>query len=80
MSEGDQNLRLQLTERLQEALDRDPGSEDTLRLAAAALQVEGECRLEEPYRPLRLVLSAGGLKWCCTHSPEHCASAVAELQ
>jgi hypothetical protein len=40
---------------------------------ASLLNVIGECRLQEPYKPLRPVLGADGLRWCCTHDPEHCA-------
>ena len=80
MAEDDLDLRRQLSDRLQDALDDDPASERTLRLAAAALQIEGECRLEEPYMPLQLVLGASGLQWCCTHHPQHCAPAAGDLK
>ena len=44
-----------------------------LRLAAMITGI-GECRRDTPYSPLRPVIDhKGKLKWCCTHSPEHCA-------
>ena len=33
-----------------------------------------ECRVEAPYAPMRPVLTSEGVRWCCTHHPEHCAS------
>jgi len=34
----------------------------------------GECRRETPYAALRPVIdSQGQFKWCCDHTPEHCA-------
>lgn len=77
---ADQEFRTQLNERLDRAVSADPAAERTLRLAAAALEMEGECRLAEPYKPLRLVLGKDGLRWCCTHVPEHCADAVVDLR
>jgi hypothetical protein len=44
-----------------------------LNAVASLLSALGECRLLEPYAPLRPVLTKDGLKWCCTHDPEHCA-------
>src|SRR3954470_19277698 len=34
----------------------------------------GECRREEPFAPVRPIIDEhGNLKWCCEHTPEHCA-------
>lgn len=54
--------------------------DDSLRLAeasaiilAAAAGSFGECRKDVPYQPIRPVIPPeGGLRWCCTHDPEHC--------
>lgn len=72
--------RRDLQDQLKRALEREPESERTLRLAAAALEIEGECRRAEPFAPLRVVMTADGVKWCCTHHPEHCAPAVGDLR
>jgi hypothetical protein len=43
-----------------------------LRAALLALEASSaECRLAMPYAPLRLVLDVNGLRWCCSHDPEH---------
>jgi hypothetical protein len=43
-----------------------------LRAALLALESSSaECRLAVPYAPLRLVLDVNGLRWCCSHDPEH---------
>jgi hypothetical protein len=31
----------------------------------------GECRLDTPYSALQPVLDANGLRWCCSHDPQH---------
>jgi hypothetical protein len=72
--------REELQRQLEQALEREPESERTLRLAAAVLEIEGECRLAEPFAPLRLVMTNEGVHWCCTHHPEHCAPAVGDLR
>ncbi len=42
-----------------------------LLLAATSF---GECRKAVPYAPLKPVIDAyGNFKWCCDHTPEHCA-------
>jgi hypothetical protein len=46
------------------------GLSAALTLARASA---GECRRSQPYSPLRPVLDAdSGLRWCCSHDPEHC--------
>jgi len=41
---------------------------------ASVLGLTGECRKEEPFTSLQLVLDGQGLRWCCTHSPTHCSA------
>ncbi len=34
----------------------------------------GECQLGHPYSPLHPVIDTeGSFRWCCNHSPQHCA-------
>lgn len=48
---------------------------DTLAAVEAIADATlGECRLAQPFSPLRPILDDDGLRWCCTHSPPHCAS------
>jgi hypothetical protein len=72
--------RSELHERLEEAVRRHPDTQETLELAAAALELKGQCRLETPYADLRPVLTAEGLRWCCTHETEHCSDAIEPLE
>jgi len=72
--------RTELRRRLAAAVERDPAGEESLRLAAAALEIETECRLAEPFAPMTLVLTGAGLQWCCTHHPQHCAGEAAGLR
>jgi hypothetical protein len=58
--------------------------EETEELAAVlgealARAVEGECRLEEPYARVRPILTKGGLRFVCTHMPEHSSEVLAGL-
>ncbi|KGB83546.1 hypothetical protein JT55_01910 [Rhodovulum sp. NI22] len=63
------------------ALSRE-SSDDLLRvnleaakvvLSAVSMNLMGECRQEQPYRPLRPIITEDGdLQWCCTHVPPHC--------
>jgi hypothetical protein len=42
-------------------------------LSAVSMNLMGECRQEQPYRPLRPIITEDGdLQWCCTHVPPHC--------
>ncbi|MEL6645790.1 MAG: hypothetical protein AAFQ79_17800 [Pseudomonadota bacterium] len=57
------------------------GETMTLQLEAARLMLSamsatmlGECRAEEPFKPLRPIIDEHGkFKWCCTHTPPHCS-------
>lgn len=43
-------------------------------LRAMSETLLGECRAEEPYKPLRPIIDENGIfRWCCTHTPPHCS-------
>lgn len=39
---------------------------------SAALVQDGECQMEDPYKPFRLIARDGRLYYCCTHPTQHC--------
>lgn len=47
----------------------------TIAALLAASSTSGECRVLTPFAPIKPVIGSDGtFKWCCTHSPEHCAA------
>ncbi|MCX4908328.1 hypothetical protein [Streptomyces sp. NBC_00878] len=42
----------------------------------ATRMLDGQCRIQTPYAPLRAILGKDGFRYCCTHKPvRHCSKA-----
>lgn len=35
----------------------------------------GECRMDVPFAPLKIIQDESGVRYCCTHDPQHCSNA-----
>jgi hypothetical protein len=44
-----------------------------LAASRASMQAIGECRRQQPFGDVYVVLTDQGAQYCCTHSPSHCA-------
>ncbi len=43
-------------------------------MAALGSSTLGECRVTTPFAAIQPIIDSGGrFKWCCSHSPQHCA-------
>jgi hypothetical protein len=67
-----EEIRASLKNMVQEAEYRGEATV-VLEAAVALMELSGECRVEEPFKPMRPVLTQKGFRWCCTHNPEHCS-------
>jgi hypothetical protein len=43
-----------------------------LAAARVSMQSIGECQIDEPHADVYVVLTSEGLRYCCTHNPQHC--------
>ena len=43
-----------------------------LAASKATMQSIGECRMDQPFDDVYVVLTDEGAQYCCTHSPSHC--------
>jgi hypothetical protein len=44
-----------------------------LAASRASMQAIGECRRQQPFADVYVVLTDQGAQYCCTHNPSHCA-------
>ena len=80
MDLGSDDLQRQLLEYMQAQKEGEELRAAIVKALLAMAATIGECRMSAPFAPLRPIIGSNGkLKWCCTHTPEHCASRAPPL-